>query len=380
MSTSRSGAVNFLRPAEARLLRARAQGLVDQSARHVAGAVGTAGALQAQDTRAARLAIRCRSSGLDADAVDRACREERSVVRTWLMRGTLHMVLSEDVAWMVGLLGPRFAAAGRRRRLELGLDDDTCARALPAIKDVLAGRAPLSRAELMTEVRSRGIPVDLSGQAPAHLVAYAAMRGLVCRGPESEGDEPSYVLLEDWVGRQPEREPERALAELARRYLAGHGPATPADFAWWSGLEAPRARRGFQLIGPDLAEVEVAGEPMWTLAPAPTADVPPHSARLLPAFDAYLLGYYRSRDLALDPRFASRIQAGGGWIHPAVLVDGLVVGTWRLRPRGQRLAVDVEPFEELAADVLPALVAEAEDVGRFLARDVALATPDAERR
>lgn len=378
MSTRRSGVVPFLGPAEARLLRARAQGLVDRSARHVAEAVMMAGALQAQDTRAARLAVRCRTSGVDADAVDSACTEERSVVRTWLMRGTLHMVPAEDVTWMVGLLGPRFAAADRRRRLELGLDDDTCARALPAIRDALAERAPLSRAGLVTEVRSRGIAIDPTGQAPAHLVAYAAMRGLVCRGPELEGDEPSYVLLEDWVGRQPACEPERALAELARRYLTGHGPATPADFACWSGLEASRARQGFQLIAPDLVEVEVAGESTWTLAPASAAETPPRSVRLLPAFDAYLLGY-RSRDLALDPRFAGRIQAGGGWIHPALLVDGLVVGTWRLRARGRGLAVHVEPFEELAADVLPGLEAEVEDVGRFLGREAALAGPDAGR-
>ena len=99
---------------------------------------------------------------------------------------------------------------------------------------------------------------------------------------------------------------------------------------------------------------------------------------MLPAFDGYLLGY-RRRDLALNPRFARRIQAGGGWIQPAILVDRLVVGTWRLRPRGRRLAVHVEPFEELAADVLPGLEAEAKAMGRFLGRDVALAGLDAGR-
>lgn len=157
------------------------------------------------------------TSGLDADGVDCACTDERSVVRTWLMRGTIHMVPTEDVAWMVGLLGPRFAAADRRRRLELGLDDDRCSRALSAIRDALAERAPLSRAELVTGVRSRGIAIDRTGQAPAHLVAYAAMRGLVCWGPELEGDKPSYGLMEDWLGRQPDCEQDRALAELARR-------------------------------------------------------------------------------------------------------------------------------------------------------------------
>jgi hypothetical protein len=336
--------------------------------------VAALGGLQAQDSAAARLALRPRSSGLVEADVRRACNQERSVVRTWAMRGTLHLVAAEDAGWLVALLGPVFLAAGRRRRLQLGLDDDRCNRALAALPAVLAG-GPLSRAELVRGLAAEGVRIDPDGQAPAHLVAYAAMSGLICRGPDLEGDEPGYVLLEDWVGRggPGDRGPEDALGELARRYLAGHGPAAPEDLAAWSGLPAGRARRAFELVAGELREVELAGRRLWAAAGAPAARAPsgPPVVRLLGRFDDYLLGW-RGRDLVLDPRHARRIQAGGGWIHPAVVVDGRVAGTWRARRAGGRLAVTVEPFGRLPAGTRPGLEAEAADLGRFLGVETSL--------
>src|SRR6266508_4536548 len=302
---------------ELRLLRLRAQRLAGGPATSVHEVVRGVGALQAQATRAARLAVRARSERLTAAAVARACNEDRSVVRTWAMRGTLHMLPTEDLGWLVALLGPVFAAAGGRRRRQLGLDEATCERGLAAIAAVLADEGPFSRAELVGRLAAEGVVLDARSQAPAHLVAYAANRGLVCRGPDLDGDEPSYVLLAEWAGEQRELAPEAALAELARRYLAGHGPAGARHF------------------------------------------------------DAYLLGY-RGRELVLDPRFARRIQAGGGFVQPALLVDGRVAGTWRQQRRRDRLTVQVEPFEALDRAVLPGLEAEVGDLGRFLGAE---ATP-----
>jgi hypothetical protein len=346
----------------------RSQGLTGEPATTVPDAVRSAGAVQAQATAPARLAIRPRSRGLDADAVNRACNEERSVVRTWAMRGTLHMVPSEDVGWMVGLLGPVFAAAGKRRRTQLGLDDDVLAGGLEAIHEVLGSEQPLRRADLVRKVADKGVDVELKGQAGPHLVSYAAMRGLVCRGPDLDDDEPTYVLLEDWVGAQPALEEDAALAELARRYVTAYGPATAQDFATWSGLKIGQARRGFASVAGEFDEVEVTGEPALTASADPEAAEP--SVRLLPNFDAYLLGY-RSRALALAPEFAERIHPGGGWIHAAVVIDGRVVGTWR---RDQRtLTIEpFEPFERLDRAAQPGIETEAEDIGRFLSTDVNL--------
>jgi hypothetical protein len=247
---------------QVRRARMRAQLLSGRRPVSVAEVVRALGGVQAQDTPASRLAIRPRSTGVDADAVRRACNQDRSVVRTWAMRGTLHMVAAEDAGWLVGLLGRRFLAAGRRRRLQLGLDDRLCGRALEALPAVLAD-GPLSRAELVRALAAKGVKVNPDGQAPAHLVGYAALSGLICRGPDLDGDEASYVLLEDWAGRggpggsrrggPPVNrgrtlEGDDALAELARRYLAGHGPAAPEDLAAWSGLAIGRAKEAFDLV------------------------------------------------------------------------------------------------------------------------------------
>ncbi len=345
--------------------RMRAQGLSSRPHRTVDAVAACSAGLQAQDTAATRLAVRARSATLTAAAVREACGEQRSVVRTWLMRGTLHLVAATDVRWMLSLFGARNIAGGTRRRAQLGLDDETCARALATIPAVLGAESPLSRSDLVDRLVRRGVPVDPRGQAPAHLVGYAAARGVLCRGPDLDRDEPGYVLLDDWVPATPELDAEAALAELTRRYLGAFGPAGSADLAAWSGLPAGTARRGFALVADELAE---SGPGEYVLAGAGASDPASGPAiRLLGAFDTYLLGY-RDRELALPARFAKRIQAGGGIIHPAVLVDGRVVGTWRLRRAGDKrpARAAVEPFEPLDRAVTGPLEAEVADIGRFL--------------
>ncbi len=357
-------------PQELRALRLQAQLLNHERAGDVATAVRRMVALQAQSTPAARLAVRSRSIGLTRDDVDRAC-SEAAVVRTWAMRGTLHMLAADDVRWIIRLLGPHFTRMGKRRRDQLGLDPDTCRRGLAAIERALAGSRPLTRAELMAAIAAEGVAIDPTDQAPAHLVHYAATFGLICRGPEVGADEPTYVLLDEWVPPAPALERDEALARLARRYLAGHGPATSADLATWSGLPMPDARAALGHIAEDLVDLDVAGTPMVTLASTDLAtgrDTPP---RLLGRFDDYLLGY-RGRDLILDPAHAKRIL-DGGMIQAAVVVTGRIVGTWRL----ERREIAVRPFTTLPRGSRRALRQEAADVGRFLGVDPVFAVrPD----
>jgi hypothetical protein len=325
-------------------LRMQAQLLAGPPARDVLSAVTRVVGIQAQSPGPARLAVRARTSGLTAADVDRAG-ATGVVVRTWLMRGTLHMVSASDVRWMVALLGPVFLKSGRRRRLQLGLDDALCERSLPLFSSVLAEGEPLTRAELVTRL---DLGLDLKSQQPAHLIGYAALSGLICRGPDGPGNEPTYVLLDSWAPGSPRAD---GLAELARRYLAGYGPATAADFAAWSGLPAADARTAFASLSAD--------------DPEPPPEMPP---RLVGHWDTYLLGY-QSRDLVLDRSHARKIQAGG-FIQPAVLVDGRVAGTWRL----DRRRLTVEPFSSFRKRDLAALRAEADDIARFLDTPITFAT------
>jgi Winged helix DNA-binding domain len=358
-----------LRADQLRAVRVRAQLLSGDRPADVAAAVSRV-AIQAQATGAARLAVRARTTGLCAADVDRAVGEDRAVVRTWLMRGTLHMVAAADVHWMVGLLGQGFAAAGRRRRLELGLDDRTCERGVAAIAAVLADSAPLTRAQLVQRIAEHGVRLDPTTQAPAHLLAYAALHGLIGRGPEAAGDEATYVLLDTWVKRGERTVPDDPLAELARRYLLGHGPAAARDFQAWSGLPAARVKDAFARLADEVREIETPDGPQ--LVPS-TMDLAPRAeraGRLLGHFDAYLLGY-RGRDLILEPRFARRIQAGGGIVRPAAVVDGRVVGTWQLR-RARVSRLVIEPFETLPRRVAELMAADGRDIARFLGIDAAV--------
>jgi len=206
-------------------------------------------------------------------------------------------------------------------------------------------------------------------QAPIHLIQVAALQGALCLGPDRENGEPTYVLIDDWIGKRQTPPRESALEELARRYFAAYGPATGEDFVAWSGLPAARARSALGAVTNDLAEVPLHGQRVFILKGrlAHAEDPPPAdlSLRLLPAFDTYFLGY-RRRDLAVPPALQRRLQRGGGWLHPAVVVDGRVVGAWSLQRSGARGQVSVETRKPLTGALQKALGAEVADIGRFL--------------
>ena len=360
---------------QARLLRLRAQQLAPPRARPVAGVARVVSSLvgvQAQDSAAAALAIRARRAGLVVADVERALAEERSIVRTWGMRGTLHLVAAEDAGWLLGLLGPVFSRATRGRRAQLGLGEEAGARAVGALWRLLADSGPLTRAEIVEGLASRGI--RLAGQARPHLLSLAAFEGRVCHGP-SRGREPTYVLLADWIDPGPALPRERALAELARWYLSAYAPATPEDLAAWSGLSLTDARAAWQQISSRMAQVEIGGSTAWMLKSQMKwlgKDAGPRPiVRLLPAFDAYLLGY-RNRELIVPARHAKRIFPGGGLLRPALLLNGRVTGTWKAQRRRNATEVVVEAFESLPRDVRQALEAEVEHIGHFLSAEASL--------
>lgn len=348
-----------------RRLRARAQRLDRGAAdatpygilRHLCG-------IPAQWMPSTPLVLRARTAGGDGAALDRARRDQRSVVRTWAMRGTLHLLAADDVAWVVGLLGAIADAADRPRRLQLGLDDDASERGAAAVAHILETRGPSTRAEIVDALADRDIVLDPKSQAPPHLLSHAARIGLICFGPDRDDGEPTYVRTEDWIGPQRPADPDRALAELARRYLGAFGPAGIGDLAAWSGAGRQRARRALELIADELTQVRAAGADMWMPKSVPTApDASP--TRLLPLFDPYLLGY-ASRDLVLAREHAKQVQRGGGYIRPTLLWDDRVAATWSQQRRGGRLAVEIEPFAPLPDRAWADVEREVADIGRYL--------------
>src|SRR5436853_3617241 len=202
-------------------------------------------AVQAQDPRGARLAVRARTRGLSAADVDRALTDDRTLLITWLNRGTLHLVRSEDYPWLHALATPPLFAANARRLAQEGVSNAAAERGVQVVERSLADDGPLDRNALRERLDSAGVPTK--GQALVHVLMLASLRGLIVRGPVA-GAQHAYVLVRDWLGEPAPVDRDRALAELARRYLAGHAPASERDLAKWTGLPLRDARAGLAAI------------------------------------------------------------------------------------------------------------------------------------
>jgi uncharacterized protein YcaQ len=315
--------------------------------------VGRILAVQAQDPRGARLAVRARSSGLAAADVDHAFSDDRSLVITWLNRGTLHLVRTEDYWWLHELCAHRYLSWTHRRLKELGVSLEQAERSVELIVHAIEREGPRTRAEIAERLVAAGVPTG--GQAIYHQVGLASDRGLIVRGP-MRGREQCYVLVRDWLGDPPPFDRDRALAELARRYLAGHGPASADDLAYWTGFGLRDARAALRAIA---SEIDERPDGLVELRVRRAADVPPVPVgRLLGPFDPLLHGW-RSRAEILGPH--QSLVTMNGMFKATLLAGGRATGTWRM-PAGR---VVLEPFEPLSADVLAALEADARAVERF---------------
>ncbi len=309
-------------------------------------------AVQAQDPRGARLAIRARTRGLRAADVDRELTERRSLLITWLNRGTLHLVTAEDYAWLHTLTTPPLMTTSDTRLRQNGLSASQVAKGVSVIERALVDEGPRSRAQLKECVERAGVP--LADSAHVHLMFRASLEGVCVRGPMI-GRQHAYVLARDWLPASRPVQRSVALAELARRYLAGHGPADDRDLARWAGLPLRDARAGLEAIAPELVQRPdglVALRSARRPAPLP-------APRLLGTFEPILLGW-RSRQALLgdDPQ----VIVNGGMFSQFAIVEGRGVAGWRLRDG----RVEIKPWAPVDDDALAALERDGVAVREFL--------------
>ncbi len=306
-------------------------------------------AVQAQDPRGARLAVRARSTGLVAADVDRALTTDRSLVVSWLNRGTLHLVRAEDLPLLHALTTPQLHTANARRLRQEGVSPEQAERGTRVIADAVTD-GPRTRPQLRELLIAAGVPV--AGQALVHVLMRSCLRGLTVRGPVL-GSEHAYVHVASWLGAALEPLPDRdkGLTELARRYLVGHQPATPYDLARWAGLSLGDARRGLSGI----RGLHDRGNGLVSLESA--SPVTPPAPRLLGPFDPLLLGWVDRERMVGEHR---ELVTSNGVFRPFALVEGRAVGTWSLSE------LTVVPFEPIDPAARAALDAEAAEVRRFL--------------
>lgn len=308
--------------------------------------------IQAQDARGFRLSVRSRSRGLFASDVDRALTETRSLVVTWLNRGTLHLVAADDYWWLHPLTAPQVATTNARRLRQEGVSATQAERGVAIVADAVS-EGPQTRQQLGRRLEKAGIPT--AGQALVHVLIAASLRGDVVRGP-MVGAQHAYVSVTAWLGAAPPAlDRHAALGRLARRYLCGHGPASAQDLAKWAGIPLRDARRGLDVIAEELTEL---GDGLVVVTG--TGDVAsPQSPRLLGPFDPLLHGWV-SREPFVGPH--AGVVTVNGIFRPVALVRGRVVAIWAL-PGG---VISITPLQRLPKRTLDALRDDASDVYRFL--------------
>jgi hypothetical protein len=310
----------------------------------VAGVVEWFGAMQAQDLASGLWSLGARLPGATLAEVTAAL-ESRAALRTWPMRGTVHLVPPADAHWMLELMGVRALAGAAARRAGLGLDEATVDRGVDVLAAALAGGGRLTRAQCLAELTSGG--VDASGQRGYHLLWYASQRGVTCIAPHI-GTEQTFVLLDEWVPKPNRPDRDEALGIITTRYFRSHGPTTRKDFAGWTGLPMADVKTGLAVAGSALTTVAVDGVEMIAdralleSPPAPVADW-----HTLPGFDEYLLGF-KDRSMMVDEGHKQAIIPGGNGVFQATIVrSGRVVGTWKRTLGKKAVTVDAIPLVSL---------------------------------
>ena len=324
-------------------------------AREIAGA-------QAQDVYAGPLQFRSRSRRLTAADITRARTEDRSLLRTWVMRMTIHLIPADDARWWLPLFEPGIAKWSATRLAQLGMPGQEQRKALAVIARALADDGPLTRVEARERVAAAG--TELDQQRGMHLMLSAVVSGIACLGPD-RGKTICLVRRQDWLGKSPPFDRDAALAELARRYLSAFGPATDRDFAYWAGLPLREVRDGLEAISREIEEVRVGKETMLTLRGALPRLPAQGQIRMLGNFDTYLLGW-KDRAFAVSNEHAAHVkEGGGGWIRPVVVRDGVVVGGWRSSRKGGHLEISLNLDREMRSELSDAIEAEVADIARF---------------
>lgn len=335
--------------------------------------VSRLGAVQAQVMSAAELQVWTRCEDVTAEDVQAALWKSRQLVKSWLLRGTLHLMTADDYPLYVAALS---SLKHFRRGSWLKFHDITAEEfetMMTGIRGVLTGEG-MTRETLADSVAAY---VDsptlkeklLSGWGA--LLKPAAFSGDLCFG-ENIGQNVTFVRPRDWLGAFEVPDSAEALAEILRRYLKVHAPSTPDEFARWFGFEPSDAKRVFKAIEGELSDVTVEGweaQILTATLPDMEAAAPADVVRLLPYFDAYTIAVARHVEALMSAEHKALIYRQQGWISPVVVVDGRIVGVWEHDTKKHKVTLSVTLFEPFTPKQEANFNAEAQRLGWFFDRE-----------
>ena len=347
--------------------RLQNQQLVHSKLRKPGEVVARLVVVQAQDYAGGKWSIGLRLPDSNDLRIEQAI-ADKTIVRTWALRGTLHFVAAADVHWLLALIAARNIARNARAYRNLELDERTLARSNAVLAKALGAGKQLNRTELLARLEQGGI--STKGLRAVYMLQRASLDALICQTVMYRNN-PTYMSLDQLQPTAKRMERDDAVAELAKRYFITRTPATLQDFIWWSGLSPVDARAGLEAIQSRLIQETIAGRTYWltrSVATAPPNRLP--TAYLLPGYDEYLLSY-KDRTASLDLRHAKKLGAGNGFLSP-IVINGQVVGTWRRTFKKGAVVIEANLFAPLSATARRALVAAAGRYGQFLGMPVVL--------
>lgn len=330
-------------------------------------AVAWLGAMQGQDYPAVKWAIGLRVPGSTDTMIEQAL-ADKQIVRTWALRGTLHVVAAPDLRWLITFLYERVTMGIQRRLNELNLDEDTLRQSNDLIAKAVREGQALSRAELFAILEANGL--STGGQRGVHMLHAASREGLICQ-IGAVRNHAIFTAIDETIPRGKQLTRQEALVELADRYFTSHGPTTVQDFAWWAGITLTDARAGLAELQHKLEQIKV-GEKQYWWAPSAEPSTETQPIHLLPGFDEYLLGY-SDRSLVLDPQHAHRIVPGGnGVFFPIVVHHGQVIGTWKRANKKAGVMLTPAPLTDFQTEQLTAMQPAVQRYSEFLTSPVVL--------
>jgi hypothetical protein len=322
-------------------------------------------AVQGQDFVGAKWSLGLRLPKSTDAGVERAI-AHKIILRSWLLRGTLHLVSGTDILWLLALLGPGTIAGNKRRYRELELDEATLLRSNDLLAHALQGNDQLGRKELFALLRQNGISTE--GQRGVYMLQRASLEGLICQGV-MHANNPTFMKLDGFPSKVMNRQ--EALAELARRYFLSRGPATLQDFTWWSGLPAAEARAGLDSIQSLFIHESIDEQIYWWSPSLPITRGKTQTVFLLPGFDEFLLAY-KDRRASLGLPNYGRLAPANGMLPGTIVINGRVVGTWKRTFKKGSVIISTNPFNPLSSAEAKGTLAAANRLGKFLGMPVIL--------
>jgi hypothetical protein len=341
------------------------------SARDVVRALG---AVQAQDYDGAKWALSQRTLGLSDDQVEKEF-ADGELIRTHVLRPTWHFVDPADLRWLLALTGPRVMRTMSSYDRKLELDEKVFRRSNAALERALRGGTLLTRAELKTAL-GRARVGDVGGQRTAHLLMRAELEGIICSGPR-RGKQFTYALLDERVPTTPALDRDQALLELTRRYFHTRGPATAADYSWWSGLVMADVRRAIEIAREDLVETTIDGRTFWNTGERLAR--PRASAHLLPNYDEFFIGYRDRGAIGNRLNSVKAVTGGTTLIAHVIVVDGQLVGGWRRTVGSAAVRLDLEVLTRLTPGERKRVLGEVRRYRAFVGRPIDLRGLDPDR-